>query len=78
MVAKRKSGVRCLTMFNLSPSVYNGRPVFVIGATKYYMASKHRTIAAARAGAEGNPVIGKYLVWYLRLYKLPASKQYRR
>lgn len=67
-----------LTGFHLSPAYYGGRPVFVIGGVRYYMASKHRTARAARKGADGAPVIGKYLIWYLRLYRIPANKATRR
>lgn len=71
--AGKKAGIVKLSGFHLSPHVYGGRPVFVIDDVRYYMASKHRTAQAAREGADGKPVVGKYLNWYLRLYRIPAA-----
>ena len=73
----RRTSIVPLSGFNLSPAVYNGRPVFVIDDTRYYLASKHRTAKTARERADGVPVIGKYLNWYLRLYKVPVRAKGR-
>ena len=73
MAKKKTSKIVSLSRFNLSPNVYGGHPIFVVDGVRYYMASKHRTARATREGADGKPVVGKYLNWYLRLFRIPEK-----